>query len=1070
MSQSITKSDALVVQEVLSGERDAFSVLVRRYMPAVHALAFAHTGNHADADDVVQETFLKAYTSLDTLREASRFGSWVATISKNTARSVSRKRVQRAEVAMGEPAPEAAATSDVEARELRELLKRQIEQLDESHREVLLLHYFTGMSAREIAGILGVSRHAVHKRLQRARNVLSTKVVDLLSSETEAHRPTEKSVKSVMGVLIASPVAWETAAAAHETFTLGGLSVANMALPSPLNAAIRGIGRLSLMKAAISGTALVVLLCVGLWLVANRGPDEFVSTRLVVRATPSLNAEIVPVPAPVTRESTLQESPSEQASSETASSLDSTVSAEASGIWAVRGEVLNEVGSLVAGARVDLELVKWYEHRTGYDHEHSLPDRAVRWTSISDDLGAFGFERLPLGDYQVAAYTNMELGMSKAIVRARRTERVFVQLRAGGTIAGVVQTANSDTVSGAHVSVFEHVPENGDTLRPARSPVALNVSTGPNGVFILDRLWPGMWRLRVQATGHPELVTDPIAPGTWDATLTLSTGAGLKGDVVLAVTGEPVAQAVVTLKPALGVLEYSATSDDTGAFGLENLPAGSFSIEVAHAEFKRVDGPGSIDLLGGGTVTDVRFVLAEGASILGRIYDEKTGEGIAGVLVGAESTGLNDWGFGKASAPTTESGEYRISGLDAGEYRVTSGEALGYPYDRFERSFAHKVVSVGKKEQVEEIDFALLRGVHVVGKVVDEEGRPVEGVVVEGTHRGVNGNSQYSVSGEDGVFELWVIPPAPPESHEVLSPFQGSYFRAREREGGRLSQLLGPIQLPPEGLEDLVLMLEDAASVSGYVVDGSGRALAGAQVIAYPQSANSFGYPSTIADVHGRFALSEVDAGSYSLRVRRLGARDTSPDLEWVNLKSGQSLTNVRLTYDAGLSISGFVTDSTGTPIVEATIYAHSLEYSGPGKHTLSDRNGVFKIGGLVPGSHRVGGSHPEYARTELLGVPSGTNEHHIVLEEAAVLEEFITLDGSPLQGVRNEVRPVNAEHRLLGTASSNEVGTFELRSLPAGEVVVRSFIVTDPGGEVYIDEQRVPLESGAVTELHLEI
>ena len=65
MSQSITKSDALVVQEVLSGERDAFSVLVRRYMPAVHALAFAHTGNHADADDVVQETFLKAYTSLD---------------------------------------------------------------------------------------------------------------------------------------------------------------------------------------------------------------------------------------------------------------------------------------------------------------------------------------------------------------------------------------------------------------------------------------------------------------------------------------------------------------------------------------------------------------------------------------------------------------------------------------------------------------------------------------------------------------------------------------------------------------------------------------------------------------------------------------------------------------------------------------------------------------------------------------------------------------------------------------------------------------------------------------------
>ena len=213
-----------------------------------------------------------------------------------------------------------------------------------------------------------------------------------------------------------------------------------------------------------------------------------------------------------------------------------------------------------------------------------------------------------------------------------------------------------------------------------------------------------------------------------------------------------------------------------------------------------------------------------------------------------------------------------------------------------------------------------------------------------------------------------------------------------------------------------------------------------------------------------------MDAGNYALYVRPAGVYDASPDLGRVNVKLGQSLTNVRLTYDAGLSISGFVTDSTGTPIVAATIFAHSLEYSGPGKHTLSDRNGVFKIGGLVPGSHRVGGSHPEYARTELLGVLSGTNEHHIVLEEAAILEGIITLDESPLQGVRIEVRPVNAEHRLLGTASSREDGTFRISGLSAGEVVVRAFVVTDPESEVYIDEQRAPLESGAVTELHMEI
>ena len=160
--------DAHLVGDVLSGRREAFSALVRRYLPAVHALAFAQTGNHTDADDVTQETFLKAYRSLHTLRDTRKFGGWLAAIGKNKARSLVRQRQRRAEVSL--PSDSAAAAPDIEARELRELLKHQVELLAEPQRDVLLLHYFAGMTAREIGQLTGISKYAVQKRLQRARD------------------------------------------------------------------------------------------------------------------------------------------------------------------------------------------------------------------------------------------------------------------------------------------------------------------------------------------------------------------------------------------------------------------------------------------------------------------------------------------------------------------------------------------------------------------------------------------------------------------------------------------------------------------------------------------------------------------------------------------------------------------------------------------------------------------------------------------------------------------------------------------------------------------------------------
>ncbi len=82
---TLAPSNAALVKQVLRGRRERFDVLVRRHLNAVYAVAYSFTTNHADAEDVAQDAFLKAYTSLDTLREPAKFEGWLIAIVRNSA-------------------------------------------------------------------------------------------------------------------------------------------------------------------------------------------------------------------------------------------------------------------------------------------------------------------------------------------------------------------------------------------------------------------------------------------------------------------------------------------------------------------------------------------------------------------------------------------------------------------------------------------------------------------------------------------------------------------------------------------------------------------------------------------------------------------------------------------------------------------------------------------------------------------------------------------------------------------------------------------------------------------------
>lgn len=195
-------SDARIVRTVLAGHSEPFGTLVTRYLAAVHAVAYARTHNHADAEDVAQETFLTAFRSLDSLREPKRFKAWLIGIARNS--TAAWLETHRRERALAEKVTEARTVdrSDMEQRELQAILWREVSALDETSQDALVLFYQAGHTTKEIAALTNASHDAVRKRLQRAREHLGARLLDKLLSRCDilcSWRPATRTKWNVEG-------------------------------------------------------------------------------------------------------------------------------------------------------------------------------------------------------------------------------------------------------------------------------------------------------------------------------------------------------------------------------------------------------------------------------------------------------------------------------------------------------------------------------------------------------------------------------------------------------------------------------------------------------------------------------------------------------------------------------------------------------------------------------------------------------------------------------------------------------------------------------------------------------
>ena len=174
--------DAQLIQRVLEGDDTAFSVLVRKYQKPVHALVWRKIGDFHIAEDITQDTFLKAYQKLSTLKKPQRFASWLYVIATNDCKMwIRKKRLSTQSLEdINSTALEGAtysgyviAENEQETAEAqREVVKKLLAKLQESERTVITLHYLGGMTYKEISEFLGVSVGTIKTRVYRARRRL----------------------------------------------------------------------------------------------------------------------------------------------------------------------------------------------------------------------------------------------------------------------------------------------------------------------------------------------------------------------------------------------------------------------------------------------------------------------------------------------------------------------------------------------------------------------------------------------------------------------------------------------------------------------------------------------------------------------------------------------------------------------------------------------------------------------------------------------------------------------------------------------------------------------------------
>ena len=197
------RRDADLVAAALDGEPEAFAPIVERYQDAVFGVALARLRDFHEAEDAAQQGFVEAFERLENLKDPSRLGAWLRSITIHKCIDRLRARRNAADIdAVAEPAADAATPhEDMERTELREQVLAAIGRLTNTQRETTTLFYVDGYSVDQVAEMQEVPVGTVKRRLHDARERLKEEMIHVVEDVLKSEAPKEDFSGRVLELL-----------------------------------------------------------------------------------------------------------------------------------------------------------------------------------------------------------------------------------------------------------------------------------------------------------------------------------------------------------------------------------------------------------------------------------------------------------------------------------------------------------------------------------------------------------------------------------------------------------------------------------------------------------------------------------------------------------------------------------------------------------------------------------------------------------------------------------------------------------------------------------------------------
>ena len=992
--------DEKLVSQTLSGDRDAFGVLVHKYQEMVYAYAFQKVRNEEDAQDVTQEVFWRAYHGLYQLRQPHRFRSWLYTIMSNECkrRLVSIIKTRQRETALEEATDDAlqiepAHTAPTEG--WRVDLEQALTELPDDNRVAVSMFYMGDHSLKEISEFLGVSVNTVKGKLYRARQQLGNALSDRYGRLLKSQKLKGGFLMQFMEQIhhIPSPTmasSWSGTAIGKILFSLIMavcvlIGIARYGTDSPTSLPIDRIG--------IEEITEVILLAPIADVIRSSIPVAPVETENRPRVTSSR---------------TLGDQGRQLAGrgatpgSRDNAQLSAAAAENGSEKLIFSGRVIDNNGVPVADAEV-LYSVKFNESksvtRAGVDgrfrFEFPRPEFR-RWDHVSivatHPKHAFGWRNL----------------------QPQSTTDVEIQLATPGIISGKVMNEAGEPIQNAEARLQYIVDSN---RRPGASGIGLGraiplspAKTDANGEFMLRRLPQGATtNLEIQGPRYAQELHVTVPVGTEGLEFRLKPEGKIEGRLTYTDTSTPVKDASVAFQGIYPTIGTGRTNADTnGNYLFKNLATGVYNLYLDKGpEGWTAVAKELIKVVEGETVSNVDLTLVRSGSITGQVTDRDTGAPITNHYIRFHDAARPESQAAGHGTATDENGVYRFHAAP-GRARIYVG-ASGYR--AIEQ--AKKYVEVVEGETVV-VDFQLSKGIELMGQILTKAGEPVAGARITSAR---DWHTEYGRSDESGVFTISGL-----QSGQSLSlKAEHSGLRLRGRAEVKVQQGAS-VEIRMEQYERV--------KVSGRVVNREGEPMSLVSIYLMRwDSQRRMGRSTTVAVTGGDGRFQEIGlivGDEYVISANAEGYREVETEGFTATAEMTRIADLILLPTGGQFFIEGRVTDTSGVPVRGARLVC--------GGETLTDKNGNYRFEDLPMAIlTELNIMHPSYAHHQFKILKTNQRYDFVLTKADGYLSgKVVDADGKPIEqigvGVETEKEPSSGY--VYSDVFTNAQGEFELQHI----------------------------------------